>query len=173
MTTITTLEELATLYGSPVEAAIVMRKLVDGKTGEHGLPHRATVQRLCCGLVMAALGGSALAAWERVAAIDDGSVVYADPATLQKSGETVNMWSLLDYKTAEKDASGKPYLSAKLLQEYDCTGGRGRTRYFSFHAGPMGVGQLVYSEVRTGSEWLPANRARTGEMLWKIACGKK
>jgi hypothetical protein len=131
------------------------------------------MKRLCFGVVLAVLAGSAAAAWERVGAADDGIVVYADSATIQTSGDVVKMWSLLDYKTAEKDATGKPYLSAKLLQEYDCTGERGRTRYFSFHAGQMGAGQLVYSEVRADSEWMPARRARTGAMLWTIACGKK
>ncbi len=123
--------------------------------------------------MLAALGGSAAAAWERVGVADDGMVVYADPATIQKSGDGVKMQALLDYKVAEKDASGKPYLSVKLLHEYDCKGERGRTLYFSLHAGQMGAGQLVYSEMRTGSEWLPAGRAIIGETLWKFACRKK
>ena len=133
----------------------------------------SAMKQLCLGWALAALAGGAAAAWERAGAGEDGMVVYADAATIQKAGDVVKMWGLLDYKTAEKDAAGKPYLSAKLLQEFDCKGERGRTRFFSFHAGQMGAGQLVYSEMRADSEWLPANRARTGEMLWKIACGKK
>ncbi len=125
-----------------------------------------------CALILTALSGAAAAAWERVGAADDGMTIYADPATIQASGDVVKMWGLLDYKAAEKDATGKPYLSAKLLQEFDCKGERGRTRYFSFHAGQMGAGQLAYSEVRADSEWLPARRARTGEALWKAACKK-
>lgn len=125
-----------------------------------------------CALILTALSGAAAAAWERVGAADDGMTIYADPATIQASGDVVKMWGLLDYKAAEKDATGKPYLSAKLLQEFDCKGERGRTRYFSFHAGQMGAGQLTYSEVRADSEWLPARRARTGEALWKAACKK-
>jgi hypothetical protein len=131
------------------------------------------MRRFFCGLVLAALAGGAAAAWVRAGATDDGTVIYADPATRQTADDVVKMWGLLDYKTPEKDATGKPYLSAKLLQEFDCKGERGRTRYFSFHAGPMGAGQLVYSELRADSEWLPASRARPGEVLWKIACGKK
>lgn len=131
------------------------------------------MRRYCCALILAALNGAAAAAWERVGAADDGMTVYADPATIQASGDVVKMWGLLDYKAAEKDAAGKAYLSAKLLQEFDCKGERGRTRYFSFHAGQMGAGELTYSEKRADSEWLPARRARTGEMLWKAACGRK
>ena len=125
-----------------------------------------------CALILTALSGAAAGAWERVGAADDGMTIYADPATIQATGDVVKMWGLLDYKAAEKDATGKPYLSAKLLQEFDCKGERGRTRYFSFHAGQMGAGQLTYSEVRADSEWLPARRARTGEALWKAACKK-
>ena len=131
------------------------------------------MKRLCVALVLAALGGSAAAAWEQVGVADDGMVVYADPATIRTSGSEVKMWVLLDYKTAEKDDSGKPYLSAKLLHDYDCKDERGRTRYFSFHAGHMATGTLVYSEVRPASEWRPARRAIIGETLWMIACGKK
>ena len=131
------------------------------------------MQRFCLLWVLSALCGSAAAAWERVSATDDGMTVYADPATIRTAGEVVKMWGLLDYQTAEKDATGKPYLSAKLLQEFDCKGERGRTRYFSFHAGQMGAGQITYSEMRADSEWLPARRARTGEALWKAACAKK
>ena len=126
-----------------------------------------------CAMVLAALSGGAAAAWERVGVTDDGMSIYADPATIQPAGDAVKMWGMLDYKAPEKDATGKPYLSAKLLQEFDCRGARGRTRYFSFHAGNMGGGQVVYSEMRADSEWLPANRARTGEALWKFACAKK
>jgi len=131
------------------------------------------MKQLCLGLLLVALAGGAAAAWERAGVADDGTVVYADPATIQKAGDVVKMWGLLDNKIAEKDAAGKPYLSVKLLQEFDCTGERGRTRFFSFHTGQMGAGQLVYSEMRADSEWLPARRVRTGEMLWNIACKKK
>jgi len=131
------------------------------------------MKQLLCGLILAAMTGAASAAWERVGAADDGMVVYADPATIQTAGDSVKMHALLDYKTAEKDATGKPYLSAKLLQEYDCKAERGRTRYFSFHDGQMGAGKLVYSEMRAEAEWRPANRAIIGETLWKFACAKK
>ena len=123
--------------------------------------------------MLAALDGSAAAAWVQVGVADDGMVVYADPATIRKSGSDVKMWVLLDYKTAEKDDSGKPYLSAKLLHDYDCKDERGRTVYYSFHSGHMGAGKLVYSEVRANSEWRPARRAIIGEALWEFACGRK
>ena len=130
------------------------------------------MKRGCCGLLLVMMAGGAAAAWERVGTADDGTVIYADAATLQPAGDLVKMWGLLDYKAAEKDAAGKAYLSVKLLQEFDCKGERGRTRYFSFHSGQMGAGQVVYSEMRTDSELLPARRARTGETLWKFACKK-
>ena len=123
-------------------------------------------------LILMLSAHAAQAAWERAGASDE-MVIYADPATRQVAGDTVKMWGLLDYKSAEKDSSGKPYLSVKLLQEFDCKSARGRTRYYSFHAGHMGTGQLVASELRADSEWLPANRARPGEILWNAACGKK
>ncbi len=130
------------------------------------------VKRFFCVAALMAVYGTAAAAWERVGTVDDGMTVYADPATIQASGDVVKMWGLLDYKAAEKDATGKPYLSAKLLQEFDCKGERGRTRYFSTHAGQMGAGQLTHSEMLADSTFQPARRTRTGEALWKAACKK-
>lgn len=133
----------------------------------------SALARGCCGLLLVTLAGGAAAAWERAGATDDGMVIYADPATLQRTDDIVKMWGLLDYKTPEKDGAGKRYLSVKLLQEFDCKAAQGRTRYFSLHAGQMGAGQLIHSELRADSQWLPANRARPGEILWQVACGKQ
>jgi len=130
------------------------------------------MKRWFLGSLAAAVAGSAAAAWERAGATDDGMAIYADRAKLQTTGDIVKMWALIDYKNPEKDATGKPYLSVKLLQEFDCKAAKGRTRYYSFHSGQMGSGQLVGSELIVDSEWLPANRARPGEILWKAACSK-
>jgi hypothetical protein len=131
------------------------------------------MERWCCALMLLCSVNTAAAAWERAGATDDGAVIYADPVSLKKTDDVVNMWSLLDYKTPEKDAAGNLYSSVKLMQEFDCKTAQGRTRFFSVHAGPMGTGALVHSEMRANSEWRPANGARTGELLWQTACGKK
>ncbi len=131
------------------------------------------MRRLCCGLVLAALGGSAAAAWVQIGVANDGMVVYADPASIRTSGGVVKMWTLLDYKIAEKDDSGKPFLSAKLLHDYDCKDERARTQYYSLHAGHMATGSVVLREEHNNSEWQSAHRAIIGETLWKLACGKK
>lgn len=131
------------------------------------------MKRLCFGLVLAALCGSVAAAWERVGTSDDGMVVYADRATIRKSGDVVKMWVLLDYTTTQKDDSGKPYLSAKVLHDYDCKDERARTVYYSLHAGQMAAGARLYSEVRRDSAWQPSSRAVIGDTLWRFACDKK
>ncbi len=124
-------------------------------------------------LLLLASAGLAAAAWERAGAADDGATIYTDPATRQAAGDIVRMWALMDYKAPEQDPNGKPYSSVKLMQEFDCKAARGRTRYYSFHSGQMGAGQIVGSELRVDGEWLPANRARPGEILWKAACSGK
>lgn len=128
--------------------------------------------RAIVSLLLLASAGSATAAWERAGSTDDGATIYTDPATLQRAGDIVKMWGLLDYKIAERDPGGNPYLSVKLMQEFDCKAVKGRTRYYSFHSGQMGGGQLVGSELRVDGEWLSASRARPGEILWKAACTK-
>jgi hypothetical protein len=131
------------------------------------------MERWCCALVLLISVNTAVAAWERAGATDDGTVIYADPVSIKKTDDVVNMWGLLDYKSPEKDDAGNSYSSVKLMQEFDCKTAQGRTRFFSAHAGPMGTGALVHSELRANSDWRPANRARPGELLWQVACGKK
>ncbi len=123
-------------------------------------------------LLLLAGAGSAAAAWERAGATEDGATIYTDPATRQMAGDVVKMWTLMDYKAPEQDPNGKPYSSVKLMQEFDCKAAKGRTRYYSLHSGQMGAGQIVGSELRVDGEWLPANRARPGEILWQAACSK-
>ena len=68
-------------------------------------------------------------------------------------------------------ASGDAYKASHTFDSVVPAGRRYR-RHRPFHAGPMASGQLVHSELRVDSEWLPANRARPGETLWKAACKK-
>lgn len=84
----------------------------------------------------------------------------------------VKMWSLSDYKLTQTEASGKPYLSARVQREYDCQGEQVRTLHGSFHSGQMGGGAVVFSDSGAG-KWIPIPPGTTGAFLWKIACGQK
>ena len=54
----------------------------------------------------------AYAEWVLVSAAEHGMTVYADPDTIRRKGELVNMWSLYDFKT-EQYVRGVLLLSSK------------------------------------------------------------
>jgi len=60
--------------------------------------------------------------------------VYADPATLIKSGNTVKMWSIFDYNKAQKDPNSPSFMSVKRQEEYDCKEEKKRLLYADFHS---------------------------------------
>lgn len=95
---------------------------------------------------------------------------YADLTTVRKAGKGVQMWSMLDLKEADT-TTGKPYLSMKMLNEYDC--GQEQYRFLSSqnHSGNMGGDEVVYRN-STASEWKPLPPNSAVKTLWKIACGK-
>ena len=113
------------------------------------------------------ISAPALAEWTSVGGTDDFDN-YADLATIRKKGDTVKMWVLIDFKTAQR-IGRKTRLSSKRQDECDCDGERSRTLYFSWHSGNMGGGNVVHSNA-SPSEWQPVAPESIDEGLWKIAC---
>jgi hypothetical protein len=100
------------------------------------------------------------------------NTVYADPATIHMAGDTVKMWSLYDFKTAQAIEGIKPYLSSRQQYEYDCKEKRLRTFSFSFHSENMAKGEITMSATRTG-DWERIAPGTVDDGLWKIACGRR
>jgi len=112
-----------------------------------------------------------MAKWVEVDSNQDVVSTYIDPATIHKAGNMVKLWTLTDRKTA-RTIAGVVHLSMKLQEEYDCKEKQSRSLAASFHSKNMGKGKVVYSDSVT-SEWEPVSYGSAGEILWKIACGKK
>ena len=80
-------------------------------------------KRLLMGLMLLVTAGAACAEWTRVGYSGDGAdefIIYVDRATIRRNGNFVKMWGLQDFKTMQKDAAGKSYLSSKGQEVYDC-----------------------------------------------------
>lgn len=109
-----------------------------------------------------------MAEWVKAGGNEE-STVYVDTANIQRAGNMVKMWQLIDFKTAKKDF-GDWYMSAKLQNEYDCKEKRWRSLYLIQSSGNMGEGEPVYTQTvfGKGEPVTPID-----EVLWKIACGKK
>ena len=115
--------------------------------------------------------GAAGAEWLKVGkSADDGFDYYADPATIHREGDKVNMWIVFDYKTPQV-VSDKRFLSSKLQFEYDCKNKRVRNLYATVHAENMGNGNAVASVNLPAAEGEPVSPGNIQEGFWKIACG--
>lgn len=121
-------------------------------------------------MLLAGVCSSAAAAWIEVNR-DETTTDYLDPTTIRKAGNMVKMWSLTDYKTAQV-ADGKPYISSRQQNEYDCKGERVRILSLSAHSGNMAGGETVFVGTDP-SKWVPIAPGAIMETLWKIACGKR
>jgi len=114
--------------------------------------------------------GAAMAEWTWSGG-NDQFIHYVDRATIRRNGNLVKMWWMTDEKTEQKSYAGHSYLSSKAQEEYDCKEEKRRLLAFTWFSGQMGNGSVVYSN-SDGDKWEPIEPGSTGEVLWKIACGK-
>jgi len=122
-------------------------------------------------MLLAVMSSSAAAAWERVGEIKEFTG-YADPVTIRKAGNMVQMWVLLDYKTAQV-FEGRPYMSVREQFEYDCKEERLQLLTVFAHSENLAKGKVVHSASFDYEEWQPVRRGTINETLWKFACAKR
>ena len=128
------------------------------------------MKRLLMGLMLVMTATAASAEWTRVGDADE-FIQYVDVATIRRNGNLVKMWYLSDHKTV-KTVDGNSFLSDKAQWEFDCKEERWRVVAYIWFDGKMGSGKVVYSGSAPG-KWSPISPESVGEILWKIACGKK
>jgi hypothetical protein len=122
------------------------------------------------------VSSNAAAKWVEVSSSPEkGVALYADPATIRKSGNMATMWELMDSKTAgEGPGPGNKFIHSLVSQaEYDCKDERIRFLDFIGFSENMGKGELIESEIKPISNWmliLPEDI--TYKKMWKLACGK-
>ena len=112
-------------------------------TSNHGIPMRLRLPGLLRIFPLALLllvATSARAEWVKVGE-DDGSVVYVDPATLDKTGNMRRAWTLTNFKLARADNVA----SLRTLNDFNCKEGRRRTVFLVTYAGPMATGKVLDS----------------------------
>jgi len=118
-------------------------------------------------ILLLCLNGTAWAGWKSVAE-DDTATTYADPASIVRDGDTVTMWSLLDYKVFQRMVE-VGYFSRKVRAEYDCAEPRSRGMSLSLHAEKMGQGKVIYEDT-SPQEWEAVAPDTITAILRKVAC---
>ena len=124
-------------------------------------------------ILLTVVSSSAMAEWVEVdTSRRVGLTTYADPTTIRKFGNKVEMWVLYDYKTAQTNTR-KPYRSIKGQWRYDCKEEQQQPIYEIKLSENMGKGEVIGKAIYKESvKWLPVLPESIGMVYWKLACGK-
>ena len=118
-------------------------------------------------MLLTIMNSSVMAEWVQVGENEDYNV-YVDPTTIRKSGNTVRIWSLHDYKRAKGSI---PYMSSTLEREHDCKEKRGQQLFLAFYSKNMGKGATIWKDTELRN-WRQVTSDTVKETVWKYACGK-
>jgi len=128
------------------------------------------MQKLLLTLMLVLISTSAMAEWVEVAESEAGTfIAYVESTAIQKTDNIVHMLVLIDYKTAQTDAS-KPYMSKLGIRKYDCKEKQNQADIKTLYSNNMGRGKHV--GIIGSRPWLPVSTGNTTELLWKFACRK-
>jgi hypothetical protein len=98
--------------------------------------------------------------------------VYLDQRSVQRSGDRARVYQLTDFTTAQWLDERTVIGSLKMLVEYDCAQPRIRTLAVEAYSEQMTAGSLVANEQRADAEWEDIAPEGTGEIVWRMICGK-
>lgn len=126
-------------------------------------------------LLLSVAARSAMAEWLEYGYVSKGtdseSTLYVNPEAVRRSGSTVKIWTLEDFKEARKLDSAL-VKSIKNQTEYDCEKEQVRWLASYEYKGNMGQEELMHTASGTGN-WYPVVPESVGEATFKYACGKK
>jgi hypothetical protein len=125
-------------------------------------------------VLMIALGltcGSAMAEWTALT-FSEQIVVYVDKATIRKSGNMSKIWILIDSKTSGLSIMGKPYLSIKSRNEFDCNEEKSRILSYTYLSKHMGYGEVITTNSNP-QEWREIDPESVERDMFNLACDKQ
>jgi hypothetical protein len=123
-------------------------------------------------VVLAMLSGSALADWTAVGLADEIYAAYADTGSIRRSGGSVTMYGLYDFRRQDFTPEGHGLYSTVVLREYDCEARRVRLLSSIDFSGHMGEGAPASSS-HAPRRWEPIHPGGIDEAYWGVACGGK
>jgi hypothetical protein len=129
------------------------------------------MKKLLLTLMLTVASSSAMAVWVEVSSSDDlGITVYADPSSIRKADNKLEMWFLSDYKKVRGLRSAR-YMSVVSQIECDCMEEQVRPGHGTFYEGNMARGRLVSTGL-SSLNWMPVSPGSIHEHLLIFACGK-
>ena len=128
------------------------------------------MKRLAFALALAALSCNSAAEWV-IVKDNEEYIAYADPATISREGDRVQMSDLVDLKIPRSSPYGNQHSSSTAHSEFDCQNPWMRTIAFSLHSGQMGNGDLVETAA-VSNGWLTVAPGTLLNVLWQFACSQ-
>lgn len=129
----------------------------------------------CLGAILGVVvAGSAMAApaakssWTVFEKMPEG-VIYIDQASIRRSGDSADMWVLIDYAQPQPDRTGKNILSDKLHYRYDCAGQQESILTSAAYAGAMATGAVIDTNT-DAPKMMPVGPGTTAEQMLQRAC---
>ena len=97
--------------------------------------------------------------------------VFFDPDTINRKGNLVKLWQLIDFKSMQGGRSPSRFSSTKIQKEFDCVEERLRVLALTDFWGNMGTGEPTGAYV-DGGNWVAVEPDSIDQALWEIACNK-
>jgi surface-adhesin protein E len=119
--------------------------------------------------------GPAYAKWvavEKNNQLAGSMTVYVDPDTIDRKGNLVMIWQLIDFKTMQGGRSPSRFSSMKMLKQFDCVEARVRLLRVTVFWGNMGTGDPTEAYVEKGN-WVLVEPDSVDQALWEVACIKQ
>lgn len=121
-------------------------------------------------LALVVMSSAANADWVK-AMTSDQADIYVEPSTIKQAGNKVKIWELYNYSSWQ-EVNGKPVLSLKIQNEYDCEKQRYRSLAGVGYARKMGEGDVRFTD-NEANKWGPVVPGTMGEGVWKLVCGEQ
>ena len=143
-----------------------------------GIGHSLTLSYLGFGTLVTLLALNSVPASAEWGAVEADSfmpgqqTVYTDRSTLQREGNLVTMWQLIDFKWMQGGQSPTRFLSTETAKQFDCALPRLRLLAFSEFSCRMGTGIRNDGFVDTDN-WLSITPGSMNQGLWEGACLKR
>lgn len=97
--------------------------------------------------------------------------IYANPSTINRTGNLARIWVMYDFGKARTDGS-LTYLSFKNHIEVDCKNEKARILNEVTYAGNMGGGKGITTN-SPPDKWGSIRPHTAVEKVWQVACAKK
>lgn len=80
--------------------------------------------------------------WEPLTLADQG-MYYLDPQSIEQQGSNKQLWTVLDYRSAQTTSEGQNYRSMRAQVQINCKARLARLTHMTYHSGGMLSGAVV------------------------------